>query len=1018
MRRTFTAWVEYTLWILLSVLSLQTRAATYYWVGGSGFWDELSRWAASPNGPGFAYSKLPSDTDDVVFTRFSFSSSSQCAVVRSDAFCRSISFDDVQANGLSPTFQINKSLTVSGHFSAPPLLKLVVAGGIFFQAPGNKNINIQSAITGSGGIYFQTVNGIWNLLSDINAASCDLVLNGGTLNTNNRNLTIRRFISTSVNPRVLNLGNSKVQLRCVVLNPNIFWDILNPQTFSLIAGNSEIEFFSTNNASTGGVQVVMRGGGLHYNRVVLNIQNNNSAAATSVVNLTVNENNSFNHFVVTRGNFLLNGSNTFHNTFSIAQGTRQRFAGGLPQYFGPTCNFIVNATQTAPVYLQCNTTSNVARFNRNSGLVCLNNTYISGIVAEGGASWNVAGTVFNLTPILNLGWNFGSGNVPIQVSIVGGTKCKNQPFKIRLQFGSTTYPLTVLIRNENTMVVDTIRNITTSSYDYYVNPSVTTDYRVLRATSSGCFVSTTIYSNLLATVIVPNYGRVAQWVGRKDNNWYDCENWSNYAVPEDTVNVTVAIPIIDSLRPLIAHSTANTQRLEISYDADLTMVGDSTRLNIFGDFVNHGRFHLLGGIVSFIGDDVNRISGGTYTNLTINNTTPLGITLDDTVEITGSLTLNNGIVKTNGNIISINNPSPQAIKNYGSNNYINGPLVRAVSDTGLYAFPVGDDVIYALCMIRPRGSTGGVSKFKVTFIHKQGTDDGLNLQFGNTTINSVHPAGIWLIEPDQQPNFGTGGISGDYELIFDVSGFPGLQDYNFYILTRPDSSTNAADWRLAGIQSGATVQNGRITVSGITHFSQWGIGTGGGSLPVTLAMFKAKPKENKYIHLEWVTASEIDNKGFFVERSTNGVEFASLGFIQGKGNSNETVIYPYDDKNVESNITYYYRLKQVDFDESFEYSKIVTASLDDNNAQEIKIGEFIPNPASSVATLDIISNKACSAEIVLSASSGQKMLESSLHIEPGENNFNINVGDLSEGTYVASIKIGEVIHNRKLVIKR
>jgi hypothetical protein len=127
-----------------------------------------------------------------------------------------------------------------------------------------------------------------------------------------------------------------------------------------------------------------------------------------------------------------------------------------------------------------------------------------------------------------------------------------------------------------------------------------------------------------------------------------------------------------------------------------------------------------------------------------------------------------------------------------------------------------------------------------------------------------------------------------------------------------------------------------------TSFSEFIIGSTSGALPITLLGLKGRRVEGlrgemtEEIRLEWSTASEINNKGFEVEMSDNGLAYQKIAFIEGKGNSttiqpyNHTTIQPYDS---------YYRLKQVDFDGTFSYSPIVFV---EGLVSEVKV---YPNPS-------------------------------------------------------------------------
>lgn len=111
-------------------------------------------------------------------------------------------------------------------------------------------------------------------------------------------------------------------------------------------------------------------------------------------------------------------------------------------------------------------------------------------------------------------------------------------------------------------------------------------------------------------------------------------------------------------------------------------------------------------------------------------------------------------------------------------------------------------------------------------------------------------------------------------------------------------------------------------------------------LPVELARFEGKASQSG-ISLTWETASEQNNSHFEVERSTDGSTFEQLGSVPGNGNSVVTIAYQYLDKHPHPGLNYY-RLKQVDFDGKYEYSKVVAVTLgEDAAALQVVLA---PNP--------------------------------------------------------------------------
>ncbi len=110
-------------------------------------------------------------------------------------------------------------------------------------------------------------------------------------------------------------------------------------------------------------------------------------------------------------------------------------------------------------------------------------------------------------------------------------------------------------------------------------------------------------------------------------------------------------------------------------------------------------------------------------------------------------------------------------------------------------------------------------------------------------------------------------------------------------------------------------------------------------LPVSLTSFTAVNRV-KSVDLAWSTASEKNNDYFSIERSSNGGEYTEIGRVIGSGNSTSSKFYKFSDPSPLAPIGYY-RLKQMDFDGEFEYSKIVTVKRYGKDQLTV-----YPNPAS------------------------------------------------------------------------
>lgn len=95
-----------------------------------------------------------------------------------------------------------------------------------------------------------------------------------------------------------------------------------------------------------------------------------------------------------------------------------------------------------------------------------------------------------------------------------------------------------------------------------------------------------------------------------------------------------------------------------------------------------------------------------------------------------------------------------------------------------------------------------------------------------------------------------------------------------------------------------------------------------GVLPVVFADFTARPADGT-VRLDWTTATELDNDYFQVERSANGYDFTPLGKVSGSGDSETFLQYDFTDRSPLSGAAYY-RLRQVDYDGTESFSRIVS----------------------------------------------------------------------------------------------
>ena len=181
-----------------------------------------------------------------------------------------------------------------------------------------------------------------------------------------------------------------------------------------------------------------------------------------------------------------------------------------------------------------------------------------------------------------------------------------------------------------------------------------------------------------------------------------------------------------------------------------------------------------------------------------------------------------------------------------------------------------------------------------------------------------------------------------------------------------------------------------------------------GNLPVTFLNFDGKLIDNK-AQLTWSTATEINNKGFEVEKSSDGQSFAGIGFVRGNGTSSLVNNYKFTDIKVLSGSNYY-RLKQVDIDGNFNYSS--TIRLDFKNFDWAIFG----NPISSNSWIQLQVAKTSNIAFQVYTIDGRlvKTINKGT-VSEGTYSVPLNLGNAASGIYIVKLVSDNQIFSKKII---
>ena len=378
--------------LLLSLLFLMNKvlvSADYYWVNGSGNWNDIVHWATTSGGNVYHLTP-PTAFDDVYFNQNSgFVNGSSTVTLTINADCRSMNW---QGGWLqNPTLAGASALRIYGSLSVHPSVTLTNSGAISFEASsGSWNIFMghrQIANT----VSFKGNGGTWTLQDSL-ATTSNISHEYGTINTSGHTVRCAEWGTYFGNQqRTVNWGNSTVRIyNRIYVNVNgLNWNH-QTSTFNFHANNANIAVGSIS----------------FYNLNALP-----AIGTFTTPNISITNNAIFN------GNAVFNGTNNNFNNISITTGKTYTFAangnntitGNVIQLGTPDCNFLTT--------IKSGTINTAATLTKASGQVTLNHIILQDINATGGANF----TVNNVVDMgNNSGWTMNPA-APRDLYWVGGT---------------------------------------------------------------------------------------------------------------------------------------------------------------------------------------------------------------------------------------------------------------------------------------------------------------------------------------------------------------------------------------------------------------------------------------------------------------------------------------------------------------------------------------------------------------------------------------------------------------------
>lgn len=628
----------------------------------------------------------------------------------------------------------------------------------------------------------------------------------------------------------------------------------------------------------------------------------------------------------------------------------------------------------------------------------------------------------------------------------------------------------------------------TDEYNVEAQPTIRTTYTVTATNGHNCTstINITIDPDNSPTEKTTSNDYV--WTGAIDNAWNTNNNWvlynsstHQYQIPATAPNASTHNVFVEQYGTGCVTNWANASSdialnnitLEANTEATAT-----ANMTISGNIANAGILNLIGD-VTLNGTVQQTLSGsGTLTinNINVNNTHSDGVIAENTLDITGNVTVGNnsklnvtGTAVLNGNATqTLSGAGSMAVSNvvFDNNNgfdatglsndlavntsatfnngiyngnmsfsklanstgasrtsHVNGEVSKTGNGDS-FIFPTGNDNVYG----QIEAIVGDEDKATIRFHHKS----------GHGFSESEYPRWWNLadMDPGNNPQFDH--VS-NFEY-WDVFASADLTDATLSIYAgdandhfSTPTSFNIANiygamyknglWRNIGGGSGSVSPSGEtiilenVTILGNSsrslEFTKTSIGSKSQETILPIELLSFSAHCNgNTIGIDWSTASERNNDYFILEKSLDAINFNEIARIAGAGKSIEQIDYSYTDYDYYGGDVYY-RLVQVDYDGTKTYSEIISAKCS-NWETDPNISVF-PNPFSSELTIVLENFRNEPATIEIFDVMGRTIKQMQVDSPHNEYETSFNLDNIPAGIYNVRVRTSSSTLNRQIV---
>lgn len=388
------------------------------------------------------------------------------------------------------------------------------------------------------------------------------------------------------------------------------------------------------------------------------------------------------------------------------------------------------------------------------------------------------------------------------------------------------------------------------------------------------------------------------------------------------------------------------------------------------------------------------LSNVVFNNVSINQTTNVALVLGggslNDLYVGGTLNLAKGKIVTGYKQVYVVNAANSAVTIGNSTSYVEGNLRRVLNNnaTGIYEFPVGNSAKgYQRAEINFTTATQ-IPELYSYFTSWPSVPNGpvsSECVYANYSLNPALNNGFWTF------NSLANNSTGNYDITLFNTNYTNIASPGGWTAMKRDPASTGS-WGLDGNCVLTSTVNGSQRSGMLGFNSDFATAQSNFPLPIELINFEAKIVKET-VQTWWITATEINNDFFTLERGTDGVYFTAIGKIKGAGNSTQENYYSFTDVSPGKGIIYY-RLKQIDFDGKFSYSQVIAVKMNPT-INELSI---FPNPAQEILNYQFESIGGNMTIKILDIT-GKVRKEEIKYFKQGPISSTISINDISDGVY-------------------